>query len=189
MTSGIFSDIDLSKFDQPETPSWIKKENSNPHKAWKAINELKKEKLEKIKAIKDFNNLERKPYQISKKEVCDWIKTGATPQNLFGAKKTSYHIPLNTYFDSINTELEDELKKRSDKKMKQTGLRNMKKDELIQKVKELEAKLQSEVLKDAQKYENLALSQIPLDLKSRMGLDREALALSKNKVTELKRKK
>ena len=63
------------------------------------------------------------------------------------------------------------------------------KDELIQKVKELEAKLQSEVLKDAQKYEESALSQIPLDLKHAMGLDIEALDLSKNKVTELKRKK
>jgi ABC-type sugar transport system ATPase subunit len=154
-----------------ERPDWVNDdENHTTYKSWQAILAFKEKK--EI-SIKNYGKIADKKtskylYEISKSEVSKVV--GVSPQSIFRASKFSQSVL--DYFDSINAAL---LKKHEKEQVKQkkrqinTGIRSKKKIIIVKSHQEIEKELNQLKAKTTKEVLDLAINQMPLDLKLKLG--------------------
>ena len=151
---------------QEELPFWISDENLSL-KAYRKIQELRLEKLLYIAnnaKRTDFKRVGR--YQINQSEVAKTL--GCSPQGLFSSTTSNYSVDLTDYFNDVNKELEE--KKELKIEHKKRGLQNRSKDQLISEVKQQKNESRINFEQTAEKAYSLLKSEMPLDLKRKLGL-------------------
>jgi hypothetical protein len=160
---------DSSKEQESDIPKWISAKNASL-KAWRYVEELKKEKAFYIKRhykITDF--LVKKTYQIKGSDISNAL--GISRASLMNTSK--YSSQFKEYLDDINSELEKEKEARI-RKHKETpsrgSIRNSKEElvrvnvELRKKIDELESKKIGELVSHV-------FDQLPLPIKRKLGID------------------
>jgi len=151
---------------QEELPSWISNENLSL-KAYRKIQELRLEKLLYIANNSKKSDFKRVGcYQINQSEVAKTL--GCSPQGLFSSTTSNYSADLTDYFNDVNKELQE--KKELKIKSKKRGLQNRSKDQLISEVKLQKNEVRLLFEQKAEKAYLLLKSEMPLDLKRKLGL-------------------
>lgn len=151
-----------------EAPEWVSRKNAS-FKAWKHVEELKKEKelyIKRHSKITDY--ITKKSYQIKGSDVADALKINRA--SLMNTSKYSPHF--KKYLDGVNADLavaKDAKLQQAQKSPARGTIRNSK-DELVQINAELRKKV-SEL--ESQKTEELvkfAFDQLPLPVKKKLGI-------------------
>jgi len=149
-----------------ELPSWVSDENLSL-KAYRKIQELRLEKLlyiAKNSKKSDFKRVGR--FTINQSEVAKSI--GCAPQGLFSSTTSKYSGDLTEYLNKVNAELEE--KKYLKIERKKRGLQNRSKEQLITEVKKQKNEAIMHFEKTAEDAFLLLKSEMPLDLKRKLGL-------------------
>lgn len=157
--------------DEPkeEHPDWVSESNASL-KAWKYVEEVKKEKGLYIKRHHKVTNfLTQKTYQIKGSEVASALNMNrATLMNT-----STYSKDFAKYLDEVNNTLEaskNEKLKKSGKSPSRGSIRNSK-DELVQantKLRKQLAELESQKTEELVRF---AFDQLPLPIKKKLGID------------------
>lgn len=156
------NDLLLDKSKKKELPDWISKDNSS-YAAYKAILSLEQEKklfIKKHKLKSQYRAIYN--YQISKSDVGRIV--GKKPQPLFNSN--SYSEKLSTFFDTTNESLEKLKVARINSS--QSGIGNMRKDDLVVEHKSLiktHENCSSKLVDDV--YQKL-IDNMPLDVKRKL---------------------
>ena len=151
---------------QEVLPSWVSAENLSL-KAYRKIQELRLEKLLYIAnntKKSDFKRMRR--FKINQSEVAKFI--GCAPQGLFSSTTSKYSGDLTKYLYMVNAELEE--KKELKIERKKRGLQNRSKEQLISEVKQQKSEAKLHFEKAAEDAFSLLKSEMPLDLKRKLGL-------------------
>lgn len=163
-----FLDSDeLESEGQEDLPSWVSDENLSL-KAYREIQELRLEKLLYIANNNRKSDFKRVgSYQINQSEVAKAL--GCSPQGLFSSTTSNYSVDLTNYFNDTNKELEEKKELRIEHKKR--GLQNRSKDQLISEVKQHKNESRLNFEQTAEKAYSLLKSEMPLDLKRKLGLN------------------
>lgn len=156
---------------QPSVPEWVTdNEEDVSYRAWKAILELKSEKTQSINTYKKVvtNKTAVSVYQIKKSEVGKVVDKA--PQNLFRGK-AAFCSKLLDFFDEQNDLLLEFLKQEQEKLtnlQKVTGIRTMKKEQIVGEYQKLRDKVEFLRRKHVKESIDLVISRMPLDLQSKL---------------------
>ncbi len=153
-------------------PSWVKyDEEHTTFKAWSSILNLK---CEKEKQIKCYGKLaDRKTpkslFSMKKSEISK--KVGISSQSIFNT--SSFSEDIFSFFDNENKYLleihkKEQVKQR--KRHKNTGIRAKKKNEIVNDYQIIDSELQRLRATSAKDTLDLALSEMPLDLRRKLGM-------------------
>lgn len=154
-----------------ERPDWVNDDESHTtYKSWQAILALKNEKE---KNIKHYGKVADKKtskylYEISKSEISKEV--GVSPQSIFRTSKFSQSVL--DYFDSINTvllKIHEKEQVKQKKRQINTGIRSKKKIIIVKSHQEIEKELNQLKAKTTKQVLDLAINQMPLDLKLKLG--------------------
>lgn len=154
-----------------ESPVWVNDDvNHTTHKSWQAILSLKDKKEKNIKSYGKIADKKTSKYlyEISKSEVSRVV--GVSPQSIFRTSKFSPFVLY--YFDNINAELLKNHEKEQVKQKKRRinkGIRAKKKGIIVKSHQEIEKELNQLKAKATKQVLDLAINQMPLDLKLRLG--------------------
>ncbi|MBO7928087.1 hypothetical protein J5X91_17780 [Pseudoalteromonas sp. K222D] len=124
-----------------ELPCWVNKNNAS----FVAFNETERLRTERLmfinKHTKTINFRSKKSYQISGREVARAVGIAASTL----LTTSTYSVKYSKYLERINTELEEKKTQRIAKttKSKSRGPIARNKDELVEEVKRLDAKLKT----------------------------------------------
>lgn len=146
-----------------KVPAWVSDGNSS-RAAYDAIAYLKKKKLRYIKGHNKKDFTKKLLYQVSKVEVAEAISR--TPQSIF--RTASYSIDLLDFFNAVNKDLEKKVRAKSERK--KHGLQHMSKEQLKTKTRGLSQDLQDAKKSNCEELYGLLLSNMPLDIKKKLGL-------------------
>lgn len=145
-------------------PSWVDKSNAS-FPAYKMIHTLKQEKFRFIQGHGKKTDYNKKSnYEINKAEVAK--KIDKTAQSIFHA--SSYSSELRRCLDDVN----EKLAKAKDKKLerKAHGLQHLSKEELKSKTRSSTEELKLIKQSNCEKLYARLLSNMPLDVKRKLGL-------------------
>ncbi|MEQ3660719.1 MAG: hypothetical protein ABNH21_17380 [Glaciecola sp.] len=146
-------------------PTWVSKTNSS-YCAYHAILKLKQQKKAYIKKHSLKSQYTRKStYQIGKSEVALIVKKNAQP--LFNSN--SYSKELVIFFNDINSELEEKKEQRINKSKR--GIRNKRKEDLINEHQQLIKSHQDSQVKVVNDVYQKVIDNMPLDVKRKLRLE------------------
>jgi hypothetical protein len=165
-------DESILKKENLDNPPWVLDDiNHTTYKAWQAILQLQKQKelnikkYGKVATTKTSNSL----YVIKKSEVS--LLVGKSPQSIFRTSSFSHSIRI--FLDKINCNLlefhNDEQSKQRNRN-KKTGIRNKAKVDIIGSHQNIEKELNKLKAMTTKNVLDLAINQMPLDLRRKLGL-------------------
>jgi hypothetical protein len=145
-------------------PSWVSEKNSS-HNAYKAILALKKDKLTFIKkhSLKS-QYIKKSNYRMQKSEVARLTNKKAQP--LFNSN--AYSEGLTNFFDHINAQLEEAKEQRINRPRR--GLRNKRKEDLVNEHKALLKTHQTNLSQIVGELYQKVMDRMPLDVKRKLKL-------------------
>lgn len=149
-------------------PSWVcDDENHTTYKSWIAIKALKRSKEESIRLTKKLTPKTAKSvYQITKEEVAKQV--GVPPQGIF--RTSSFSNSILIYFNKKNDQLKVLFNKKLENPNKSTGVRSKKKEELVKSYQSIEKELNVLKRQKTKDVLDLALTKMPIDLRTKLGL-------------------
>jgi len=151
-------------------PDWVvEDEGHTTHKAWKVILTLVSEKEDGIKAFGQVadSKTPKGLYQLKKSEVAELVDVSA--QSLFRA--SSFSSDVLTFFDKKNKallKLHEKEQVKQKRRIKTTGVRAKKKEELVDDVQALRGKVELLECRNVKETLDLLVSQLPLDLQRKL---------------------
>ena len=160
-----FLDSDELGGDEPlSLPNWVN-QNNNSHKAYFAVEELRKNKRSFIRRNSLRSRYEKKSsYQIQKAEVARLV--GCKPQPLFNS--CSYSESLTRYLDDVNNDLSASREKRIANK---GGLRQKRKDDLVRELQITKVSNERLLVDTIDAVFERTINNLPLDVRRKLGLN------------------
>lgn len=158
-----------AKEENEELPNWVSLKNAS-YRAWKLVQDLKKEKelyIKRHNKVTDY--LTKYTYQIKGSDIANALNINRVSL----MNTSSYSENFRKYLDSVNAELKaaKDAKLEVTRKPSSRGSIRSRKDELVMSNTELKKRV-SEL--ESQKTEALvryALDQLPLPVKRKLGID------------------
>ncbi|EAR56576.1 hypothetical protein SKA34_01677 [Photobacterium sp. SKA34] len=169
MSDEFLDSLDDSQSPSTEKPSWVVDEPEHTtYKAYHAILDLEAAVQEAIKSFgKVATAKTKKFYQIKKSNVARIV--GLSAQSIFNT--SSFSKEIERYFDEVNKALLDlhEIEQKKQVQRKKTGIRVKKKEVIISSHQELEKKYNNVVSRSTKETLDLAIKNMPIDLKVKLG--------------------
>lgn len=150
-------------------PTWVSSKNVSL-KAYNCINRLKLERLEYIsKNNKSKDYIKKSLYQISASEIARII--GAATTTLIST--SAYSSGLKSYLDETNQILIQEKEAKLIKHVASLnkGIKQRKKDEIVEKFQEVRTELELLKKLNASEQVEYTLKSLPLPIKQKLGLN------------------
>lgn len=171
-TLGDIEEVKNTKESNIDCPTWVRDDTEHTtFKSWDAILKLKISKEHTIKAlgrVADKKTL-KGLYQIKKSEVAKQV--GISSQSIFRTSKFSENILM--FFDNVNDELLEVYEKEQRKQKlrnKNTGVRVKKKDDLVDDVQSLRARVKELESINVKDTLDLLLREMPIDLRRKLNM-------------------
>lgn len=163
--------IQLAETTKPDEklPSWVSEKNVTLQ-AYEYLNNLKADKLEYIKSHVQLKYFKKKSsYLITASEVAREVNVATTTL----ISSSVYSIEFKKYLDSVNSELTEakDNKLKTYKRTRSAGLQQQRKEELKVKLQEVRAELVEVKQRNAREQVERLLSELPLPIKRKIGLD------------------
>ncbi|MCG9695063.1 hypothetical protein L1D55_25730 [Vibrio sp. Isolate22] len=154
-----------------DLPVWIEgDEKHTTYRAWQAILQLKAVKELDIKKFGQVatSKTPKSLYSMSKSEVAK--RVGISAQSIF--RTSSFSSSIVNFFNATNVDLLEiwELAQKKQINRHRKGIRAKSKDEIRQSHQVIEKQLQELRAKTTKDILDLALENMPLDLRSKLGL-------------------
>jgi len=173
MSDDFLESLSESNSDQVVTvvPEWVVDDiDHTTYKVWQAILQLQNKKELQIKCYGKVctSKTPKSLYEIKKSEVASAV--GISAQSIFRASKFSpLVLEFFNYINDILLEFHEKEQVKQKKRKINTGIRSKKKIIIVKSHQEIEKELNQLKAKATKEVLDLAINQMPLDLKLKLG--------------------